>query len=116
MASALSCDPHSIGPLRNAPSYRPMAKRRAQAPRITINVDDRSLDSPIADALRAASQRIGRKAVLVAFDTGVMAALRIAAADHRCISDLVAVELLQGLFKCPRRDWPACDRKRASKA
>jgi hypothetical protein len=70
--------------------YRPVA------PRVAINMDDRSLDEPIAVALRTASRRIGRKAVIVAFDSGARAALRVAAADHRHVSDLVALGLPDG--------------------
>lgn len=67
--------------------YRPVT------PRIGINTNDRHLDEPVAVALRAASRSIGRKAVIVAFDTGVRAALRVAAADHKHVSDLVALGL-----------------------
>jgi hypothetical protein len=68
---------HAIG-------YRPMKAN------VLINLDDRMLDPPLAAALRAAAQRIGRKAVMVAFDTGLRAALRVAAAERDFVSDVIA--------------------------
>jgi hypothetical protein len=60
---------------------------------IAVNVDDRSLDERVAAALRHACRRIGRKAVMVAFNTGVRSALRVAAADPHHVSDVIALGL-----------------------
>ncbi len=69
---------HAIG-------YRP-AKAN-----ITININDRLLDKPLAAVLRASTERIGRKAVMIAFDTGLRAALRVASAEHDLVSDVIAL-------------------------
>jgi hypothetical protein len=58
---------------------------------IVINMNDQSLDEPLAAALRSAVCRVGRKGVIIAFDTGVRAALRVAAIDQDYISDVIAL-------------------------
>jgi len=65
--------------------YRPVRSN------VLININDRSLDEPVAAALRAAARRIGRKAVMIALDTGFRAALRVAAAEF--VSDVIALGL-----------------------
>ena len=65
--------------------YRPVRSN------VLINIDDRSLDEPVAAALRAAARRIGRKAVMIALDTGFRAALRVAAAEAEFVSDVIAL-------------------------
>ena len=67
--------------------YRPVRSN------VLINIDDRSLDEPVAGALRAAARRIGRKAVMIALDTGFRAALRVAAAEAEFVSDVIALGL-----------------------
>jgi len=67
--------------------YRPVRSN------VLINIDDRSLDEPVAAALRAAARRIGRKAVMIALDTGFRAALRVAAAEAEFVSDVIALGL-----------------------
>jgi len=67
--------------------YRPLRSN------VLINIDDRSLDEPVAAALRAAARRIGRKAVMIALDTGFRAALRVAAAEAEFVSDVIALGL-----------------------
>lgn len=71
----------------DAIGYRPVKCEAA------INLDDRTLDKPLAEAVRGAARRIGRKAVLVGFDTGVRAALRVAAVEPEHVSDLIAIGL-----------------------
>jgi pimeloyl-ACP methyl ester carboxylesterase len=88
----------TLGPLAiwlDAIGYRP-AK-----PEVAINIDDRALDVPVAEALREAARRIGRKAVLIAFDTGVRAAMRVAADQREHVSDVIAVGLPDRLPKTP---------------
>jgi hypothetical protein len=60
---------------------------------VPINLDDRLLDKSLAAALPGAARRIGRKAVIVAFGTGVRAALRVAAVDPDHVSDVIALGL-----------------------
>jgi hypothetical protein len=60
---------------------------------LALNVDDRLLDEPLAAALRTAAARVGRKAVVIAFNTGVRAALRVAAVHERHVSDVIALGL-----------------------
>ena len=67
--------------------YRPVRSN------VLITIDDRSLDEPVAAALRAAARRIGRKAVMIALDTGFRAALRVAAAEAEFVSDVIALGL-----------------------
>jgi hypothetical protein len=67
--------------------YRPVRSN------VLININDRSLDEPVAAALRAAARRIGRKAVMIALDTGFRAALRVAAAKAEFVSDVIALGL-----------------------
>jgi hypothetical protein len=69
---------HAIG-------YRPAKSN------ILININDRSLDQPLAVALRGAALRVGRKAVMVAFDTGLRSALRVAEVERDYVSDVIAV-------------------------
>ena len=86
----------SLAPLAiwlDAIGYRPVKSK------IAVNVDDRALDGPLAAALRRASRRIGRKGVLVAFDTGVRAAVRVAAEEQEHVSDVIAVGLPDHLPK-----------------
>jgi len=79
----------------DAIGYRPVKSRAA------INIDDRALDAGVADAVRHAARRIGRKAVLIAFDTGVRAAMRVAALESEHVSDLIAVGLPDRLPEPP---------------
>ncbi|MBV8768229.1 MAG: hypothetical protein JO094_04965 [Hyphomicrobiales bacterium] len=79
----------------DAIGYRPV---KAQ---VTINLDDRALDEPLVTALRDAARRIGRKAVMIAFDTGVRAAMRVAAIEGEHVSDLIAVGLSDHLPRVP---------------
>src|SRR6516162_553702 len=67
--------------------YRPVKSN------VRINISDRSLDEPVAAALRAAARRIGRKAVMIALDTGFRAALRVAASEAEFVSDVIALGL-----------------------
>jgi hypothetical protein len=60
---------------------------------VPINLDDRLLDESLAAALPGAARRIGRKAVIVAFGTGVRAALRVAAVHPDHVSDVIALGL-----------------------
>jgi len=73
--------------------YRPVTSK------IVVNMDDRNLDERIAIALRHASRRIGRKAVIVTFDTGLKAALRVATQNPHYLSDVIAVGL--------PKEWPS---------
>ena len=79
----------------DAIGYRPVKSD------IAINIDDRALDGPLAAALRDAALRIGRKTVLIAFDTGVRAAMRVAALAQEHVSDLIAVGLPDHLPDTP---------------
>jgi hypothetical protein len=69
---------HAIG-------YRPAKSN------ILININDRSLDQPLAVALRGAALRVGRKAIMIAFDTGLRSALRVAEVERDYVSDVIAV-------------------------
>jgi len=71
---------HAIG-------YRPAKSN------ILININDQSLDEPLAAALRDAALRIRRKAVMIAFDTGLRSALRVAEVERDYVSDVIAVGL-----------------------
>jgi hypothetical protein len=68
---------------------------------IPINLDDEVLDGPLAATLSSAARRIGRKAVVIAFGTGVRAALRVAAVEERHVSDIVALGLPDSLPTIP---------------
>jgi len=69
---------HAIG-------YRPAKSN------ILININEQSLDEPLAAASRGAALRIGRKAVMIAFDTGLRSALRVAEVERAYVSDVIAV-------------------------
>jgi hypothetical protein len=69
---------HAIG-------YRPTRSN------ILININDRLLDQPLALAARGAARRIGRKAVVIAFDTGIRSALRVAEAESDHVSDVIGL-------------------------
>jgi hypothetical protein len=71
---------HAIG-------YRPAKSN------ILININDRSLDNPLTVASRAAALRVGRKTVMIAFDTGLRSALRVAEVERDYVSDVIAVGL-----------------------
>jgi hypothetical protein len=71
----------------HAVGYRPAQSN------ILININDRSLDEPLAAALRSAALRIGRKAVIIALDTGLRAALRVAEIERDFVSDVIALGL-----------------------
>ena len=71
---------HAIG-------YRPAKSN------ILINVNDQSLDEPLAVASRGAALRVGRKAIMIAFDTGLRSALRVAEVERDYVSDVIAVGL-----------------------
>src|SRR6202035_4290698 len=58
---------------------------------ILININDQSLDEPLAVASRGAALRVGRKAIMIAFDTGVRAALRIGEVERDYVSDVIAI-------------------------
>ncbi|SEE69447.1 hypothetical protein SAMN05444161_6738 [Rhizobiales bacterium GAS191] len=79
---------HAIG-------YRPAKSN------ILININDQSLDEPMSAALRGAARRVGRKAVMIAFDTGLRAALRVAAIEQEHVSDLIAFGLPDRLPPLP---------------
>ena len=64
-----------------------------RGPGLPINLSDDLIDEPLAKALRSSARRIGRKAVFIAFGTGVRAALRVAAADGSHVSDVIALDL-----------------------
>ena len=68
---------------------------------VPINWDDRLLDNSLAAALPGAARLIGRKAVIVAFGTGVRTALRVAALDHDHVSDVIALGLPDQLPPIP---------------
>jgi len=69
---------HAIG-------YRPAKSN------ILININDQSLDEPLAVASRGAALRVGRKAIMIAFDTGLRSALRVAEVERDYVSDVIAV-------------------------
>src|SRR5260370_15770924 len=69
---------HAIG-------YRPAKSH------ILININDQSLDEPLAVASRGAALRVGRKAIMIAFDTGLRSALRVAEVERDYVSDVIAV-------------------------
>jgi hypothetical protein len=69
---------------------------------VPINWDDRLLDKSLAVALSDAARRIGRKAVIVAFGTGVRTALRVAALDQDHVSDVIALGLPDQLPPTPK--------------
>jgi hypothetical protein len=71
---------HAIG-------YRPAKSN------ILINIDDRSLDKPLTVASRGAALRVGRKTIMIAFDTGLRSALRVAEVERDYVSDVIAVGL-----------------------
>ena len=69
---------HAIG-------YRPAKSN------ILININDHSLDEPLAVASRGAALRIGRKTIIIAFDTGLRSALRVAEVERDYVADVIAV-------------------------
>ena len=69
---------HAIG-------YRPARSN------ILININDRSLDKLLTVASRGAALRVGRKAIMIAFDTAVRSALRVAKVERDYVSDVIAV-------------------------
>jgi hypothetical protein len=69
---------------------------------VPINWDDRLLDESLAVALPDAARCIGRKAVIVAFGTGVRTALRVAALDQDHVSDVIALGLRDQLPPTPK--------------
>jgi hypothetical protein len=69
---------------------------------VPINWDDRLLDNLLAAALPNAARRIGRKAVIIAFGTGVRTALRVAALDQDHVSDVIALGLPDQLPPTPK--------------
>jgi hypothetical protein len=69
---------------------------------VPINWDDRLLDNSLAAALPDAARGIGRKAVIVAFGTGVRTALRVAALDQDHVSDVIALGLPDQLPPIPK--------------
>ena len=71
---------HAIG-------YRPAKSN------ILININDQSLDEPLAVASRGAALRVGRKTIMIAFDTGLRSALRVAEVERDYVSDVIAVGL-----------------------
>jgi hypothetical protein len=71
---------HAIG-------YRPAKSN------ILININDRSLDKPLTVASRGAALRVGRKTIMIAFDTGLRSALRVAEIERDYVSDVIAVRL-----------------------
>jgi hypothetical protein len=79
---------HAIG-------YRPAKSN------VLINVDDRLLDVALAVAVRDAAIRVGRKAVIVAFDTGLRAALRVAETELAFVSDVVGLGPVEPLPAIP---------------
>jgi hypothetical protein len=69
---------------------------------VPINWDDRLLDKSLAVVLPDAARRIGRKAVIIAFGTGVRTALRVAALDQDHVSDVIALGLPDQLPPTPK--------------
>ncbi len=70
-----------------ATGYRPARSN------VLININDRSLDEPLAAVLRSTAQRIGRKAVIIALNTGLRAAIRVAEVERDFVSDVIALGL-----------------------
>jgi hypothetical protein len=58
---------------------------------ILININDQSMDEPIAVASRGAALRVGRKVIIIAFDTGARSALRVTEVERDYVSDVIAV-------------------------
>jgi hypothetical protein len=58
---------------------------------ILININDQSMDEPIALASRGAALRVGRKVIIIAFDTGARSALRVTEVERDYVSDVIAV-------------------------
>jgi pimeloyl-ACP methyl ester carboxylesterase len=56
---------------------------------ILFNLDDKSMDRAVTEAIRRAARRVGRKVVILAFGTGIYAALRTASPD--LVSDIVTL-------------------------
>jgi len=69
---------------------------------VPINWDDRLLDKSLAVVLPDAARRIGRKAVIITFGTGVRTALRVAALDQDHVSDVIALGLPDQLPPTPK--------------
>jgi hypothetical protein len=69
---------------------------------VPINWDDRLLDKSLAAALPDVARRVGRKAVIIAFGTGVRTALRVAAARQEHVSDVIALGLPEELPPIPK--------------
>jgi hypothetical protein len=68
---------------------------------VPINWDDRLLDKSLAVVLPDVARRVGRKAVIIAFGTGVRAALRVAAVELDHVSDVIALGLPKQLPPMP---------------
>ena len=79
---------HAIG-------YRPAKSN------ILININDRSLDNPLTVASRGAALRIGRKTIMIAFDTGLRSALRVAEVEREYVSDVIALGLSDPMPAAP---------------
>src|ERR1700682_3000341 len=69
---------HAIG-------YRPAQSN------LLINIHDQSVDRPLAAPSLGAALRIGRNAIMIAFDTGLRSALRVAEVQRDYVSDVIAV-------------------------
>ena len=69
---------------------------------VPINWDDRLLDKSLAVALPDVARRVGRKAVIIAFGTGVRTALRVAAVEQDHVSDVIALGLPDQLPPIPQ--------------
>ena len=69
---------------------------------VPINWDDRLLDKSLAAALPDVARRVGRKAVIIAFGTGVRTALRVAAVEQDHVSDVIALGLPDQLPPIPK--------------
>ena len=69
---------------------------------VPINWNDRLLDKSLAVALPDVARRVGRKAVIVAFGTGVRTALRVAAVEQDHVSDVIALGLPDQLPPIPK--------------
>jgi hypothetical protein len=69
---------------------------------VPINWDDRLLDKSLAMALPDVTRRVGRKAVIIAFGTGVRTALRVAAVEQDHVSDVIALGLPDQLPHIPK--------------
>jgi pimeloyl-ACP methyl ester carboxylesterase len=57
-----------------------------------VNLEDASGDCSISEAIRDITRRVGRKAVLITYSTGMARALRTAAAHREWISDVIVFE------------------------